>query len=87
MPSKYTVAVVLDEESGAIWDSLPAGEKSKRVRKAISDAEIVERRDMLIEALRRQINNRERIISDIRLLCNCRAIKAYIDKAIDEGVI
>jgi hypothetical protein len=87
MPSQRAVALSLDEETHEIWKNLPVGERSERVRSALRDAEIVERRDMLIEALRRQIKNHRRIISDIRLLCSCKSIKAHLDRLHDEGIL
>ena len=72
-------ALVLDKETNDIWDNLPLGERSQRVREALKEAELVNHRDMLVVALRKQIERRERIISDIRLLCTCKAIKAYLE--------
>lgn len=57
MPSKYTVALSLDFETNALWEGLPKGERSKRVREALINASIVAERDMLIEALRAQTLN------------------------------
>jgi hypothetical protein len=55
MPSKYTVGLVLCEQTFLMWNDLPIGERSKRVREALMNADIVNERDMLIEALRNQI--------------------------------
>jgi len=57
MPSKYTVALSLDFETNALWEGLPRGERSKRVREALIKSQIVAERDMLIEALRAQNKN------------------------------
>ena len=75
MPSKYMVSVSLDEVTMIMWEELPVGTRSKRIREAISTASIVNERDMLVAALRKQIDHAKRTISDMRLYCTCRATK------------
>ena len=75
MPAKYTVALVLDHVTNIMWDELPAGERSKRVREALKRASIVNERDMLVEALRKQIKFKQRHLDkcELRLsLCKCK---------------
>lgn len=80
MPSKYSVALVLDSETNSIWDNLPVGERSHRVREALKNAGIVHERDLLIEALRRRDNTNKRIISDMKLFCRCGGLKKGVEE-------
>ena len=75
MPAKYTVALVLDHVTNIMWDELPVGERSMRVREALKRASIVNERDMLIEALRKQIKFKQRHTDacERRLtMCKCK---------------
>ena len=85
MASRYTVAVVLDEESGAVWDSLPAGEKSQRVREALKDAGVIRHREMTIEALRRQIKHAQQIIRDVSIFSKDETIRNLVEEYL-EGI-
>ena len=67
MPSQRTVALSLDKETLAIWDGMPRGERSKRVRDALKNAELVWGKDNLIKALRGKIKQAEKEISDMKL--------------------
>ena len=49
------VSVVLDNETIKIWEGLPVGERSKRIRASLKDAELAWGQDNLIKALRAQI--------------------------------
>ena len=74
MPAKYTVALVLDHVTNTMWDELPVGERSKRVREALKRASIVNERDMLVEALRKQIKHKQRHLDRCErrlVLCKC----------------
>lgn len=75
MASKYTVTVSLDEVTKMMWEELPIGERSKRVRAAIKTASLVSEKDMLIGALRKRDDSNKRTIEDMRLFCRCGAIK------------
>lgn len=55
MPSKYMVSVSLDEETATMWDNLPVGERSKRIREAIREAQTQLAYERHVEALRAQI--------------------------------
>ena len=73
MPAKYTVALVLDNVTNIMWDELPVGERSKRVREALKRASIVNERDMLVEALRKQIKHKDASMFDYQLaLISCK---------------
>ena len=92
MPAKFTVALVLDEETNEIWDALPDGEKSKRLREALLVAEIVHQKDQraksqsrLLKSLR--ITNKALMISNDELRyfscskCRCTCTTSFhIDK-------
>tara|TARA_R110000824_G_scaffold210205_1_gene396011 strand:+ start:761 stop:1033 length:273 start_codon:yes stop_codon:yes gene_type:complete len=52
MGAQRTVALSLDIESHLIWEQLPKGERSRRVREALSVAHLVLKRDEEIEYLR-----------------------------------
>ena len=67
MPSQRTVALSLDEETLEIWKSLPAGERSQRVRDALRTAEIVADKDMRIDAMAGRIEYLEKQIADMKL--------------------
>ena len=67
MPSKYSVALSLDEPSMMLWEQLPIGERSKRVREAIKVADIVQVKDIQIKALREQIDINISTIRKLRL--------------------
>jgi hypothetical protein len=67
MPSHRTVALSLDEETQAMWQALPIGERSKRVREALRIATIVNDRDCLVEALRRALDQCTKQNKDLRL--------------------
>jgi hypothetical protein len=67
MPSQRTVALSLDEETQAMWEALPRGERSKRIREALRTATIVNDRDCLIEALRRALEQCTKQNKDFRL--------------------
>jgi len=55
MPSKYMVSVSLDEATVAIWEGLPKGERSKRIREALKEAETQLAYERHVKALRGQI--------------------------------
>tara|TARA_R110002096_G_C14205702_1_gene689395 strand:- start:96 stop:311 length:216 start_codon:yes stop_codon:yes gene_type:complete len=57
MPSQRTVALSLDEETLDIWDSLPRGERSKRVRDALKQAENRHGVELVLEGLRAEIKS------------------------------
>lgn len=67
------MSLSLDDVTVRMWEGLPVGERSKRIREAIKNAAIVNERDMLVEALRGQLDERDRIISDMKLYCRCIA--------------
>ena len=67
MPSKYMVSVSLDNETVELWESLPVGERSKRLREALKQASIVNERDMLVEALRKQIKSKNKALQMMEL--------------------
>jgi hypothetical protein len=67
MPSKFMVSVVLDNATIAMWEALPKGERSKRIREALRTATVVNDRDCLIIALRRQIKHLTKVNADFRL--------------------
>lgn len=77
-PSKFTVALVLDHVTNIMWDELPVGERSSRVREALKRASIVNERDMLIEALRKQIRFKQRHLDRCEIsltMCKCEINK------------
>ena len=67
MPSKFMVSVVLDNATIAMWEALPKGERSKRIREALTVASIVNDRDCLVEALRRALGDCIKKYKDLRL--------------------
>jgi len=67
MPSQRTVALSLDEETLEIWKSLPAGERSQRVRDALRTAEIVSHRDAHIDALQNLTKRLRKERDDLKL--------------------
>jgi|TARA_R110000824_G_scaffold34206_3_gene108996 hypothetical protein len=50
------VSVSLDLETMRVWEGLPVGDRSGRVREALKTALVVQERDLLIESLRRRID-------------------------------
>ena len=66
MPSKYMVSVCLDLETMTAWETLPVGEKSKRVREALRTAKIVSQRAALITALRVQLKELKNEVYHLR---------------------
>ena len=75
MPSKYMVSVCLDEVTMMMWEQLPIGERSKRIREAVRNASAIEERDVAIESMERALKHRRRTIEDMRLYCRCGALK------------
>ena len=67
MPSKFVVGLSLDSELMDVWNSLPRGERSKRVREALRTAELVEVRDSQIKALEGQIRINIKTIRKLQL--------------------
>ena len=67
MPSKLTVALSLDEESSAIWDELPRGERSKYVREAMNKIDLIRVQEDLIMKLRARLTSAEKEIKDMKL--------------------
>lgn len=67
MPSKFVVGLSLDSELIEVWNSLPIGERSKRVRGALRTAALVEVRDSHIKALEEQIAINISIIRKLKL--------------------
>ena len=61
------VSVVLDNETIEIWEGLPVGERSKRVREALRTAEIVAERDSYIKALQSQNEILNRLVKKLEL--------------------
>ena len=61
------VSVVLDNETIEIWEGLPVGERSKRVREALRTAEIVAERDSYIKALQSQNERLNRLVKKLEL--------------------
>ena len=61
------VSLVLDKETIEIWEGLPVGERSKRVREALRTAELVEVRDSQIKALEAQISINIKTIRKLQL--------------------
>ena len=61
------VSVVLDNETIEIWEGLPVGERSKRVREALRTAEIVAERDSYIKALQSQNEVLNRLVKKLEL--------------------
>lgn len=68
MPSKMTVALSLDEESGRIWDELPRGERSRYVREAMNKIDLIRVQEDLIMKLRARLTSAEKEISYFRLV-------------------
>ena len=66
MPSKYMVSLVLDKETIAIWEGLPVGERSSRIRASLKDAELAWGQDNLIKALRGQIKQLKKQVDHAR---------------------
>ena len=67
MPSKYMVSVSLDFETMKAWESLPVGERSKRVREALRTADLILRRDMSIKKRDHEILELKKEIADMKL--------------------
>jgi len=91
MPAKFTVALVLDKETNELWDSLPDGEKSPRIREALRTASIVAEKDCRADAQSRLIaslrSDRKALIMsnhELRYLpccvCRCDCVRGYIGK-------
>lgn len=92
MACNVRVALVLDEETNAIWESLPAGEKSGRVREALRTAQIVLHKDKraeaqsrLIDSLRSDKTQLVRSLDELRHFpcghCRCECVTSFhIDK-------
>ena len=58
MPSKYSVALSLDSVTFRLWESLPIGERSKRIREALVVADLVVAKDADIAMLQDQLLDR-----------------------------
>ncbi len=91
MPSNFRVALSLDKEANDIWNQLPAGDKSRRVREALKTALIVYEKDLkadaqseLINSLRTDRKQLQRALDQARHFkcghCRCTCVIEYIDK-------
>ena len=58
MPSKYSVALSLDSVTFRLWETLPIGERSKRIREALVVADLVVAKDADIAMLQDQLLDR-----------------------------
>jgi len=67
MPSKYMVSVSLDSVTVAIWEGLPIGERSKRVREALAVADLVVVKDGEIENLQNQTMRHINLIRKLQM--------------------
>lgn len=67
MPSKYMVSVSLDFETMQAWETLPVGERSKRIREALRTADLVLRRDLSIKKRDHEILELKKEIADMKL--------------------
>ena len=67
MPSKYMVSVSLDYETMQAWETLPVGERSKRLREALRTADLVLRRDLSIKKRDHEILGLKKEIADMKL--------------------
>jgi len=67
MGAQRTVALSLDIESHLIWEQLPKGERSRRVREALSVARLVLEKDFEIELLENQIETNIDWIRKLRM--------------------
>lgn len=85
MPSKYLVSVSLDKETSMIWESLPIGGRSERLRTALKDAGVIRHREMTIEALRRQIKHAQQIIRDVSIFSKDETIRNLVEEYL-EGI-
>ena len=65
VPSKYNASVSLDKHTFEIWENLPRGDRSKRVRDAMTISEIVFHKEIEVEHKERRIKHLERIIYDL----------------------
>lgn len=52
MPSKFMVSVSLDKVTIEMWEALPAGERSKRIREALRESVTIYGQDVVIANLR-----------------------------------
>jgi hypothetical protein len=76
MPSKFTVGVVLDNATIGIWESLPIGERSKRIREALTTASVVMDRDRMITKRDLEIKEMRELIADMKLfMTNFRMVE------------
>jgi len=64
MPSKYSAVVSLDKQTFDIWESLPRGDRSKRLRDALIISEIVFHKEVEVEHKESRIKHLERVIYD-----------------------
>lgn len=91
MPSNFRVALSLDKEANDIWNTLPAGDKSRRVREALKTASIVHEKDLKAEHQSKRINSLridrkqlQRALDQARHFkcghCRCTCVMEYIDK-------
>ena len=85
MPSKYLVSVSLDKETSMIWESLPIGGRSERLKTALKDAGVIRHREMPIEALRRQIKHAQQIIRDVSIFSKDETIRNLVEEYL-EGI-
>ena len=97
MGAQRTVALSLDIESHLIWEQLPKGERSRRVREALSVAQLVLGRDAIIESLENQIQTNIHWIRKLRMSnqelrdfkcgrCRCACVVGSIGPGDIEGV-
>ena len=67
MPSKYMVSVSLDDVTVAIWEGLPKGERSKRVREALTVANLTVAKDADIAMLQNQTLQHLKLIRKLKM--------------------
>jgi hypothetical protein len=65
MPSKYNASVSLDKHTFEIWENLPRGDRSKRVRDAMTISEIVFHKEIEVKHKESRIKHLERVIYDL----------------------
>ncbi len=91
MPANFRVALVLDDETNKIWNGLPRGERSQRIRAALKIAEIVYEKDVKADAQSKLIFSLRTDNKSLRMsidqarhfpcgICRCECVIGYIDK-------
>jgi hypothetical protein len=85
MPSKYMVSVSLDSVTVAIWEGLPKGERSKRVREALAVANLTVAKDEQLLKLGKQAERHVHLIRQLKM--SNQELRAFGCRCVVGGIV